>query len=125
MASDFYRTVPKTLCENLEFRANLRTRAAKDAGFRRAMMTACRDDVLFFFGAWCWLHEPRKLDGPNGKALPHVIPFITWPHQEDAVLKIVERLGFGDIGINKSRGEGASWIGVLLALHNWLFLNDV
>lgn len=68
----------------------------------------------------CLLYEPRpKVD--KGKRLPMVIPFITWPHQEDAIREIDEHLGFEDIGVEKSRGEGMSWIGTVFALRDWLF----
>ena len=55
-------------------------------------------------------------------------PFIVWPHQADAVREIYRdrvtgepRLGFDDTVVEKSRGEGMSWMGILFALHWWLF----
>ena len=53
--------------------------------------------------------------------MPMVIPFITWEHQDPMIISARKTLGFDDVGIEKSRGEGASWIFVLLALHDWLF----
>ena len=118
---DFYKEVPKTLKENLAYRVKLRDRAGKDPGFRRAMLTACRYDILFWLNAWTYLYEPRTRYGSDGRQLPKIIPFITWPHQEPVILEIKKHLGSRDIGIEKSRGEGMSWIGILLALHDWLF----
>lgn len=117
---DFYAQVPKDLAGNLEYRIEVRTRAAHDPAFARALWAACRHDVLYFFNAFCWLYEPRPrvVGGVN---LPPVIPFITWAHQDPAILAIKENLGFRDIGAEKSRGEGASWISILMALHEWLF----
>lgn len=57
----------------------------------------------------------------DGVKQPHVVPFIPWSHQVPAVEKIDEILGWNDIGITKSRGEGASWIGILFCVHRWLF----
>ena len=118
MTTRFYQHVPKDLEANLRFRLDLRRRALHDEQFRRQMMTACRRDVLFFFNSVCWLYEPRVV---RGRKLPSVIPFITWPHQDPVILAINEHLGVEDIGAEKSRGEGASWISVLLALRDWLF----
>ena len=69
----------------------------------------------------CCLFEPRPTI-VNGRKQPHVIPFITWPHQDPFVLELVEHLGHEDIGAEKSRGEGCSWIAVLEALREWLFV---
>ena len=118
--AEFYQSVPKVLTENLEYRLNLRRRAEKDLGFQAAMLTACKHDVLFFFNAFCWLYEPRP-QMVNGVKLPMQLPFITWPHQDPAILEIDKHLGFEDIGAEKSRGEGMSWIADLFALRDWLF----
>lgn len=118
--ADFFRQVPLDLEENLEFRVNLRRRADVDAGFRQAMLTACQHDFLFWLGAFCFLYEPRPRR-KNGKLLPKTIPFIPWEHQVPVIRAIRENLGFGPIGVNKSRGEGASWLACYLALHDWLF----
>jgi len=119
---DFYRLVPKGLVENLRFRCNILRRAAEDLRFRSALIAACRADVLFFFNALCWLYEPRptKVDG---RLLPTKIPFITWRHQDEPIRVMRKTLGWGDVGLEKSRCQGASWIGVLLALHDWLFVD--
>lgn len=53
--ADFYQYVPKNLAENLRYRLELRRRASVEPHFRRALLTACRHDVLFFFNAFCWL----------------------------------------------------------------------
>ena len=120
MVVDFYSQVPKDLAGNLRYRIDIRKRARKDLEFRNALIAACKHDVLFFFSAFCWLYEPRPRV-VNGVKLPPIIPFIPWDHQVPAIRKIKEFLGFEDLGAEKSRGEGASWISVLLALHDWLF----
>ncbi|SVA35726.1 uncharacterized protein METZ01_LOCUS88580, partial [marine metagenome] len=84
-------------------------------------MDACREDVLFFFNAFCWLYEPRPKKAKNGTKYPTIIPFITWEHQDPVILAAREAIGYSDVGIEKSRGEGASWMFILLALHDWIF----
>lgn len=121
MAFDFYKSVPRDLEANLRYRVELRQRAATDIPFRRAMWTACKHDILFWFNAWCFLYEPRPRFNAEGRLLPKMIPFIVWDHQIPAIKAIKENLGTKDIGVEKSRGEGASWMAVLLALHDWLF----
>lgn len=120
--AEFWRDVPRDLADNLEYRIALRRRAERDAGFRAAMMTACKHDVLFFFSAFCWLYEPRPVIR-NGVALPNQIPMIPWDHQIPCIQEIDEHLGYKDIGIEKARGEGMSWIALLFAVRDWVFFD--
>ncbi|GAG27935.1 unnamed protein product, partial [marine sediment metagenome] len=117
---DFYSQVPKDLIPNLEYRLAIRKAAQHDRDLQRACMTACREDVLYWLNTFFWLYEPRPRI-VDGITLPHKIPFITWLPQDRAILKILKHLGFDDIVVEKSRGEGASWIGVAIVLHYWIF----
>lgn len=120
--SKYHLSVPKELQANLEFRLKIRERAAKEPAFRAAMMKACQEDPLFFFNVFCWLVEPRPRRGKSGKVLPTKIPFITWPHQDKAAEEqIIPNLGFKDIGVEKSRGEGMSWLALYLAVWEFVF----
>lgn len=118
--AEYYKRVPLDLYSNLLFRRDMMIRCGKDVGFRQGMMQACAEDPLFFFNAFCWVYEPRPRFN-NGVRLPTQVPFISWKHQIPAILQITESLGQCDIGVEKSRGEGMSWMGVLLACHDWLF----
>jgi hypothetical protein len=118
---DYYSDVPLDLAGNLAFRLDLRRRCAKSASLRAAVMEACRTDVMFWLAAFCWLYEPRVRFDDNGRRLPKQIPFIPWDHQPAIIREIKKNLGVIDIGVEKSRGEGLSWIALLLALHDWLF----
>lgn len=120
----FYSHAPKDLEGNLAYRLEVRKRARGDKKFRRALWQACSEDVLYFFNTFCWLHEPRNLI-VDGYQQPHVIPFITRTHQDPVILAIDAELGRRDIGVSKARGEGMTWIMVLLALRDWLFKHDV
>jgi len=118
---DWYGIVPKDFVENLKFRVKMRKQCESDPKLRKAMMDLCRNDVLFFFSSFCWLHEPRPMRDDTGRLLPEVIPFIPWEHQEPLIRTIREHLGEKDIGVEKSRTEGVTWIALLLALQDWLF----
>lgn len=99
----------------------LRQRAAGSIDLQQSIRQACSDDILFFINALCWLYEPR-IRKIGTRTLPHKIPFISRPHQDVAIIEAKKSLGERDIGIEKSRDEGATWIGLILALHDWLFV---
>jgi len=115
-----YDSVPKDIKENLKYRLSVRKQAAKDSKYRAALRRLCMEDARFFFNVFCYLYEPRPKI-VDGKKSPHVIPFVTWPHQDKAIVKLEEKLGVADIGIEKSRGEGASWIALMFAVRDWLY----
>lgn len=118
--AEFYQTVPRDLEANLAYRVDLRRRCAKDIGFRRAMLTACKHDILFWLSAFCYVYEPRPRLR-NGILLPKTMPMIPWDHQIPVIIEIKKNLGFRDIGARKARGEGFSWMLDFFALHDWLF----
>ncbi len=119
----FYSKVPKEVEANLRFRMDIRKKAASSEKVRRQIWKACEHDVLFWMNAFCWLYEPRPRI-VDGVRMPMTIPMITWPHQDVAIDKIKANLGFEDILVTKSRGEGMSWIAVLLAIHDWIFMPE-
>lgn len=120
--SSMYETIPKDYAENILYRLKLRERASKEPLFTKALMQECKSDILFWVNAFCWLFEPRPRKDKSGKSLPKIIPFITWPHQDRAFLTTMEHLGFQDIGCEKSRAEGATWMFLMIFLHQWLFV---
>ena len=108
----YHDVIPKDPQENIAWRAEALERSLVDAPYRNAFAQACNEDVLFFFNAACWLFEPRPK--------PKILPFSTWPHQDPAIVAIEENLGENDIGIEKSRTEGASWIACCIAVKHWI-----
>jgi hypothetical protein len=120
MAFELYKSVPKDWDANLKYRLALRKKAENDKEIQAKLSVACKHDVLFWMNAFCWLYEPRPRK-VNGKKMPNVIPFITWEHQDPVILECKEHLGFEDLGVEKARGEGMSWIALYLAVHDWLF----
>jgi hypothetical protein len=117
---DLFKDIPRTPADNVGYRMFLREAASKDPVIRADIMAACREDVFFWLEAFAWLYEPRLFED-NGVPRPRVIPFLVWDHQRPVIAEIKKHIGYRDIGIEKSRGEGMSWIGLMLALHQWLF----
>lgn len=113
---DFSKGIPKAMEPHLEYRRMVRELCAKDHGARKAATAMCQEDAVFFFNTFYWLFEPRPRKNPRtGKMLPKKIPFITRPHQDEAIRDIEKNLGFRDIIGVKSRDEGATWISCAFA----------
>lgn len=118
-----YKIVPTDLRDNLRFRRDLLVRCHNNPAMQEAVKEVCRFDFLFFANVFCWCYEPRPTYS-NGILMPKQRPFISWDHQAPAILTIQEHLGFKDIGVEKSRGEGMSWIGVLFAVRDFALNSD-
>ena len=113
-----YEQVPKDLKSNLEYRRDL-LRWADTKEKQRILFTGCQQDILFFINAFCWLYEPRssRLRGTTS----NIIPFITYGYQDTSFLDMHENLGQRDIGIEKSRDLGATWMLLTLYFYHWMF----
>lgn len=128
----WYKSVPKTILSNLEFRRDLLKRCEGNRELQAGMIELCRQDCLFFINTFVWQFNPTKLGNEVG-------PFITWPFQDNAIIggDVTEDMGNGpetrhEYGIlesivdqkdtrwPKSREMGVSWIVLLIIL--WLSL---
>ena len=109
----FYARVPTNILENLKYRQRLLDEAINDKGLQRDLLDMCRQDTLFFVNTFCWLFEPRPL--------PKIVPFVMWPHQVPVFVAMEQSMGIEDVGLEKSRGEGASWMALTLVFKWWLF----
>lgn len=98
--SDFYGSVPKTLKENLQYRANLQKNCRNNPKMQASLRHMCSQDILFWINSFCWLAEQR--DGG-------VIPFITFDYQDDMILRMEQALGRKMIVGDKSRDCGFTW----------------
>ena len=112
----FYALVPKDPIAQLRYRRYVRQRCAKDREFRAAIDHACKSDILFHFNTLFWIFEPR----PVGRRLP----FNTWPDQDSYIALMWHWLGRRDLGGEKSRGIGWSYIAVSIAYHDWTALSE-
>jgi len=120
--ADFYLDVPRnSVRENLEWRVKVRAKAQKDAGLRRAIMAACKYDILYFLCGWTYIIEPRTRFDEKGHEKAKVFPFLTWEHQNYWFPKVREALGKRNIVVEKCRGEGWTWFECLAALQDFLF----
>lgn len=105
--------VPRESSANLRWRKNALWDGAKVPGAAKALREQCAEDILFWVNTFCFTFDPRL-------ERQKVVPFTTYPFQDDALLKLVEAIRKGyDVGIEKSRDMGASWIN--LAALTWLW----
>lgn len=107
---------PREPVANLIYRKKLREWAVKSPKNRDWLLDKCKNEFFFFVESFCWLYEPRP-----EKNRPLVIPFIPWDHQYAPMRTILENLGYKDIGLEKARGEGATWSCTTIIQWNWLF----
>ena len=114
---------PRTILENVRFRQEIRRWALKSETNRRALIQRCSRDFVFFCETFLWIYEPRPEPGR-----PQVIPFLPWSCQYPVIEKIIEGMGLSeprqpqrDVGLEKSRGEGASWMVLMIILWRWIF----
>ena len=110
---------PTNIEENLVWRASIREAAARDPGLQRVVHDAAMHDPLFFFSALMWCYEPR--------ARHKIKPFVPWPHQVPAIRKMDESIDLAEnteqpvhVLVDKSRGQGATYIMVYIYLRRWL-----
>ena len=73
----------------------------------------CARDLLFYVNTFVWTYDPRR-DPPT-------VPMITWPFQDRALLELQAAIGDHDLGIEKSRDMGASWLCLVAMEHAWHF----
>jgi len=119
--------VPKTPLANLDYRKKIITQASEDEGLQRELMWACKESPLYYFNAFCWTYRQNEVldDGREIAARINHVPFITWEVQDRAITEIYDAMEFGrDLGIDKSRDMGASWIVLTSFHHRWLFFED-
>lgn len=111
--------VPRTVESNLRYRYDLRKWAQYSSKNQKYLIDKSRDDYTWWLESFFWLFEPRPRRGQK-----KVFPFLLWPKQREIADTIIENLGYRDIGIEKSRGMGASWICLTIFIWRWLFAED-
>lgn len=105
---------------NVAYRREILGMAENDEALQLELWNRCKEDILYFFNAFCFIFEPRPRK--NGKKMaPKVLPFITYPHQDRAILELQDGLGTEDYLIEKSRTQGATWIAILTGNHDFNF----
>lgn len=109
MSGKWINLVPKDIDANLRWRKEMLALARKDVAHRASLRKMCGEDILFYVNAFCWTYDPR-LENP-------MVPFLTYPFQDETLLELNDAVGKRDICIKKSRDMGASWM--LCALFEW------
>jgi len=109
LSGKWLHLVPKGYSENLRWRKSVYEAARKSQDDRSALRRMCSEDLLFYVNAFCWTYDPR-LESP-------MVPFITYPFQDETFLDLNDAIGRRDICIKKSRDMGASWM--LCTLFEW------
>ena len=79
-------------------------------------MTACRQDIYFFFENFLWTVDPREGMEPNH------FPFILFDYQKDYIAWLLERIKAQEDGlVEKSRDMGVTWVTMGVVYWAWLF----
>ncbi len=119
VGGDFLKHVPQRIAANLEWREKLWRAACDSRGVRDAIRYAMFHDVLFWFDAVSWCFEPRSIH--------KVRPFVTWVHQKPVIEAMDRAISKSersetpiDLVVDKSRGQGATWMYLLVCLRRWL-----
>ena len=112
----FYEAIPKELRQNIEFRISLHQLLATDPKAQQVYLQLCREYLPIIFSSTFWTFNPTKRINA---------PFILRePAQIPAVLTLQRCIQDGqDVGINKSREEGASEICCKTFVANCLLYN--
>ncbi len=110
-AAEFIKMIPRTVKANCDFRLDLHKKLAKDKSFQKVFWKWCKEDLQVLFDTTFWTLNPRKPWGQQNQ------PFILRPRQIPAVDKINRNIIKSqtaiepcDVGIDKTRDEGASEI---------------
>tara|TARA_R100001594_G_scaffold93186_1_gene127528 strand:+ start:439 stop:2442 length:2004 start_codon:yes stop_codon:yes gene_type:complete len=119
----YFKLGPCKPLENLQWRHAWRTDAIHDRELQKDLRQAAFEDVLFWFNAFCWCFEPRSS--------LKVRPFCPWAHQNSVILDMDNAIDNAeshfedtqaalDLVLDKSRGQGATWMYLMIGLRRWL-----
>ena len=106
---EMYASIPKTLYENIEYRKVLHTMLDKDVGLQKLFLKMCLAEPKIWFNAVVFTCDPRQAPGLRNW------PFILRQPKQEIVVDTLKycidnatTFKHLDIGINKSRDEGAT-----------------
>lgn len=122
-----HMVVPKTPMENIQFRSALLDAAENDIELQTDLYTACSQSLLLFVNVFCFtlrIFEPG-LAGQNKQSTNQHLPFVTWPIQDEHLLKIENAIVEGEeLLTDKSRDMGATWDHLVVYVHRLIFRAD-
>ena len=121
-----YRDEGDWLKDHIEYRVRVR-RWCEESDENKAQAIAwCKESPLFWFNTFVWTYRQRVVekDGTQRSVRRNEsrhVPFCTWVVQDEAIMAIIDAVNGGyDLGIDKSREMGASWL--VLGTFHWLWL---
>jgi hypothetical protein len=112
-----YRQVPKDIEGNLEWRDWIAERCGRDRRAQGDQREACKYDLLFWLNTFGWTFNNKKGSWDDWR----VLPFLTYPFQDELFGWMEERLGKEDMCLVKSRQMGATWCVCALFTHRFQF----
>lgn len=102
--------------KKLEERLNNLKLAEKDDEVKAILRERAKRDPIFFFNQFAYTYDPRP------EAKPNHFPFITYEFQDDLIRELDSSLkNVHDLGVDKSRDMGVSWVVLTWLVHKWLF----
>lgn len=107
-----YFHVPKDPVPNLYYRETILELAEDNVDFQQQLWIASSRDELFFVNTFLYVFEPREAV---------VLPFITWPFQDETFIHMDKAIGKTDMGVEKSRDMGISWMFLTAFFYRWMF----
>ena len=107
--------LPRSEDENLVYRDDLLSLCTEDPEHAKNVYKICKGDIIYWINSFCWSKDPKK---------PHkIIPFILYEDFQDKLIKdlcfAIE--GGEDIGVEKTREMGVSWLVLYVFVWFWLF----
>jgi hypothetical protein len=110
----WFEKVPLDPDKNQRWRKKINRECSNSTVARERMHAMCAEDSLLWLSSFCVLFEPRPT--------PRTFSFIPWTHQIPVWKEMEKWLGYRDVGLEKSRAEGASWMILMLCLHKWIYM---
>jgi len=101
----FWKTIPRTIPENIAFRQKLHSELVKDKEAQKVFLELCYLKPEIAFDSCLWTYNPKE------KPFKRNLPFILRPQQIISIQEIFESIREGhDLLLDKSRDEGATEI---------------
>lgn len=104
------------MSELVNFRQQLLKDASSDPSYAAEIYNLCKKDIIFWIDMTAFTKDPRKGASAVG-------PFVCYDFQVPVIQKIQKYVieGIGDLGIDKSRDMGASWMVLYVFQHAFQF----
>lgn len=96
-----YRMVPKGVEANLAFRRKVLRLGSQSRREADGLWRMCAEDPLFWLNTFGFVYRGN---------MAQTWPFITWPFQDKAILRLVASIGRRDVRVMKSRDMGWSYM---------------